>query len=300
MTEPTSERPGASARAIQHHYDVSNEFFALWLDETMTYSCALWEGLEDRSDLATAQRRKIDHHVRAAGAASAGAVLDVGCGWGSVLRELVTARGVGRAVGLTLSAAQAEHVRSLDLPGVEVRLESWADHAPERPYDAVISIGAFEHFAGPDCSTGQKIQVYRDFFARCRSWLASHGRLSLQTIAYGTMQPEEASAFMQNEIFPQSDLPRLSEIVSAADGLFEIVSLRNDRIDYARTCDLWLARLRAGRAAALALVGEEVFARYEHYLKLSTVGFRMGRICLLRMAMRPIASDRARAITLNP
>ena len=301
MAAATPERPGASTEAIQHHYDISNEFYRLWLDDTTTYSCALWEGPQDESDLTTAQRRKIDYHIRAARAAHARAVLDIGCGWGSVLRELVTARGVTHATGLTLSEAQAGHVRAMNLPGVEVRLESWADHKPERPYDAIISIGAFEHFASPGYATEKKIEIYQDFFARCRSWLDTRGQLSLQTIAYATMRPDEASAFMQNEIFPQSDLPRLGEIVAASEGSFEIVSLRNDRLDYARTCELWLKRLRANRAAASALVGEQVFARYEQYLKLSAVGFRMGKICLLRLAMRalPLAGSARPAVVAS-
>jgi cyclopropane-fatty-acyl-phospholipid synthase len=286
MAAATPERPGASAEAIQHHYDISNEFYRIWLDETATYSCALWDGPGDASDLAAAQRRKIDYHIRAAGADHARAVLDIGCGWGSVLRELVTTHGVAHATGLTLSQAQASHVQAMNLPGVEVRLESWADHKPERPYDAIISIGAFEHFARPGYATEQKIAAYEAFFAHCRSWLDGRGQLSLQTIAYATMRPDEASAFMQDEIFPQSELPRLGEIVAASEGAFEIVSLRNDRLDYARTCELWLKRLRANRAAAIELVGDQVFARYEQYLKLSAVGFRMGKICLLRLAMR--------------
>ena len=89
------------------------------------------------------------------------------------------------AVGLTLSDAQAAHVQARKLPGVEVRTESWAKHQPAEPYDSIISIGAFEHFAPPSYPTEQKIEVYRDFFRRCRSWLTPKGRLSLQTIAYG-------------------------------------------------------------------------------------------------------------------
>jgi cyclopropane-fatty-acyl-phospholipid synthase len=285
----TTEGWGGSAAAIQHHYDVGNDFYALWLDETLSYSCALWEGPDDTSDLATAQRRKIDYHIRQSGAAGAKAVLDVGCGWGAVLRRLVEGQGVERAVGLTLSNAQAEHIQAHKLPGVEIRTESWVQHQPRTPYDAIISIGAFEHFAPPSYPVDQKIEVYRDFLRKCRSWLTRKGQLSLQTIAYGTLRPEEASAFMQQQIFPDSELPRLGEIVAAADGLFEIVSLRNDRLDYARTCEQWLRRLRDRRQEALALVGEEGVARYERYLKLSSVGFHMGKICLLRLTLKPIA-----------
>jgi len=102
------------------------------------------------------------------------------------------------------------------------------------------------------------------------------------------MRPDEASAFMQGQIFPDAELPRLSDIVAAATGIFEIVRLRNDRLDYARTCELWLAGLRARRSAGVALVGEETVRRYEQYLRLASVGFHMGKLDLLRVTFRPV------------
>jgi cyclopropane-fatty-acyl-phospholipid synthase len=286
----TAERDswGGSRAAIQHHYDLSNDFYALWLDETRTYSCALWQGPEDPADLASAQRSKIDHHVRESGAAGKRRVLDVGCGWGSTLRRLTSQHGVSEAVGLTLSDAQANFIEARQSEGVTVLRESWTTHQPVHPYDAVISVGAFEHFAKPTESVAERIAVYRSFFERVASWLVPGGRLSLQTIAYGTMRPEEASAFMQTEIFPDSELPRLGDIVAAAEGVMEIVAVRNDRLDYARTCDLWLQGLRANHAAALAMVGAEAVQRYQQYLKLATVGFRMGKLNLLRLTLRPV------------
>src|SRR5258705_13615220 len=101
----TGNDRGASAEAIQHHYDVGNDFYTLWLDETKTYSSALWE---DARTLEEAQLRKIDYHIRQARVEGAHRVLDIGCGWGSTLKRLVEHAGVEQAVGITLSNAQAD------------------------------------------------------------------------------------------------------------------------------------------------------------------------------------------------
>ena len=125
-----SER-GASAESIQHHYDVSNKFYSLWLDASMTYSCALWEN-ED-TNLTAAQMRKIDYLVSASGARGRPRVLDIGCGWGAAMHRLVAEHHVEHVTGLTLSEAQARHVEDLDDPRMEVRLQDWADFVPDEP-----------------------------------------------------------------------------------------------------------------------------------------------------------------------
>ena len=284
---------GGSADAVKYHYDVGREFYALWLDPTMAYSCALWEGDEAAGDetLESAQRRKFAFHLGHARAARAKAVLDIGCGWGGVVREAAGLPGVERVVGLTLSDDQAEYVRGFGLPNVDIRLESWVDHTPSGPYDSIISVGAFEHFAKPEDSIAEKIAVYRDFFERCRAWLAPGGRMSLQSIAYGSMRREDASAFINNEIFPAADLPTLGEIAQAAEGVLEIVETYNHRLHYARTMQAWASNLRRRREEAVALVGEEVTQRYERYLTQTAVGFYMGKIGLLRIALRPITKN---------
>ncbi|MEV0060827.1 class I SAM-dependent methyltransferase [Nocardia sp. NPDC050718] len=286
MTEVAdAARADAAAAAIRHHYDIGNAFYRLWLDESLSYSCAMPESPGDT--IGSAQDRKLRHHLSAVGADQAESVLDIGCGWGAVLARGSRTHGVPRLVGLTLSDEQAEHVRSLALPGVEVRTESWVHYRPESTFDGIISIGAFEHFARPDDTPAAKIAVYREFFTRCRDWLTADGTLSLQTIAYGNMRREQASTFMQQEIFPDADLPTLAEITAAADGIFEITSLTDDRLDYAWTCEQWARRLREHRAEAVTLVGAETVARYERYLKLSALGFRMGKLGLLRIVARP-------------
>ncbi len=289
---------GASPEAIQHHYDVGNDFYRLWLDESMSYSCALWDGAADT--LEAAQLRKIDYHVAQAQAAGAARVLDVGCGWGAVLRRLTAVHGVGRAVGLTLSREQEEWSLAAPDSRIEVRRESWVDHTPSEPYGAVISIGAFEHFARPEWSSEQQTQAYRRFFAQCHRWLKPRGRLSLQTIAYGTTSREESRtsanrSFLLEEIFPETELPTLESILAACDGLFEIVTLRNDRQDYALTCRRWFERLLSRQREATAAANEAVVARFVRYLKISSILFHEGYTNLLRIAFRRLDKPRPAA-----
>jgi cyclopropane-fatty-acyl-phospholipid synthase len=283
-----SDRTAEAASAIRHHYDVGGDFYRLWLDPTTTYSCALWEGDDDT--LEAAQERKLRYHLDAVHADRASALLDIGCGWGAILERASQRLAVERCVGLTLSDDQAAYVRDRAYPGVEVRTESWADYEPDAPFDAIISIGAFEHFATPDDTDEERVQVYRSFFERCRGWLTDGGALSLQTIAYANMSRSDASAFMQEEIFPNADLPTFADIAVAAEGIFEIRTVRNDRLHYARTCEAWAKGLRARREEATALVGPEVVERYLRYLKLSAMGFRMGKLSLLRLVFDPYRS----------
>jgi len=283
-----SDRISEAASAIRHHYDLGNDFYGLWLDPTLTYSCAMREGDDDT--LEAAQERKLRFHLDAIGADRARTVLDIGCGWGAILQRLAETHRVGRSVGLTLSEAQASFIQSQAYPGVEVRMDNWMRYEPDTTFDGIISIGAFEHFARPDDTPDDKIRVYREFFTRCRRWLNKGGVLSLQTIAYANMARENASEFMRQEIFPQADLPTLAEITAAAEGLFEVRSVHNGRLDYAWTCEQWARRLRQRRAEAVHIVGPDVVARYERYLKLSAIGFRMGKICLFRLVLRPFTN----------
>jgi cyclopropane-fatty-acyl-phospholipid synthase len=294
MNQNLDQMPGASSAAIQQHYDVGNEFYRLWLDDNLIYSAALWDERDEDDDLAAAQLRKLEYHARQARANGAGRVLDIGCGWGAMLRHLINRGGVGKAVGLTLSEAQAAWIRSLGLPQIEVRVESWAEHAPPQPYDAIISIGAFEHFARWGMTRQEKIAGYRSFFARCREWLRPGGWLSLQAIAYGQVADPETiralpvSRFLGTVIFPESDIPVISEVTEAMEGLFEVVRLRNDREHYARTSRIWLGNLRAHRQQAIDVVGEKMVAQYERYLSIWAQSFEAGTQALLRWTLRRI------------
>ncbi len=263
-----------------------DDFYALWLDRTMTYSCALWA---DGDTLEDAQIRKIDYLAAQAGAGGAARVLDIGCGWGGTLERLVRTHGVGHAVGLTLDRRQAARARQR-AARCEVRLEGWADHRPDARYDAILCAGAFEHIAGLELSREEKVAVYRDFFTRCRSWLRPGGRLCLETVAAGYPPdgPQAARDAMLTALtlFPGAQPPGLAEIHEASSGTLTCVRVRNDHDDYARTCRCWLERLLASGARAVALVGDETTADHERCLRASARLFEQGHASLLRFTFR--------------
>ncbi|MBT5031520.1 MAG: class I SAM-dependent methyltransferase [Proteobacteria bacterium] len=279
---------GASADAIEFHYGTGNDYFALWLGESMAYSCALWNSDDESQSLDDAQRAKIRYHCEQARAKDAQSVLDIGCGWGGVLQALVNDYGVTRAVGLTLSDSQLEWVNQLGSTKIEARLESWKDHDPDVQYDSIISIGAFEHFAKLGLSEKEKVKIYREFFTRCHGWLGARGWMSLQTVAYGNSLPKDFDQFIAKEIFPETDTPRLVEIAAGAEYLFEVVALRNDRDDYRRTLRAWFSRLKENRVQAVELKGEEEVQRFEQYLRLMAYMFEVGGLDLHRITLRKI------------
>ena len=271
---------GASQAAIEHHYDVGREFYQLWLDRRMVYSCAYWPGDID-GDLETAQVAKLDWHASAARVDGTARVLDVGCGWGATLAYLTTERNVGHVTGLTLSTDQAGYIND-NQPEADVRLEDWRDHDPQGPYDAIISIGAFEHFARQELSTDERRNVYSTFFARCASWLPVEGRLSLQTIGYEDYAPTDkpVSSFFAEEVFPESTLPYLSDIVVSAEPWFRVLGLSSHGDQYSQTLKLWQEHLEAHKDAATALVGRATYRHYVRYLRLSRAMFER-RVCTL-------------------
>jgi cyclopropane-fatty-acyl-phospholipid synthase len=277
-------RAGASPGAIIAHYDVGNEFFRLWIGPDLIYSCALFEGDDD---LERAQLRKLDHHIEAAGAVGASRVLEVGCGWGALMRRMVTHAGVKHVVGLTLSPSQASWVRQIAVPGMEVREEDWRDHKPDKPYDAVISCAAFEAFAHYGISPSEKLKAYQDFFSFCHRMLVDGGRLSIQTIAYTRPLeyiPPFVEKFQTEKIFPESELPLVWEPIAAAQEYFDLLALRNDGDHYYRTLRMWDHNLAARYDEAVAMVGEQVAQDFRQYLRFSAGAFKLGRFSLLRMS----------------
>jgi cyclopropane-fatty-acyl-phospholipid synthase len=292
VADPPSGEVGASAAAVRSHYDVSNEFYALWLGPTMAYSSGLWPSGDDPlADLDAAHRRKVDffarHVVRSPGAE----VLDVGCGWGFNLRRLVEAHQLRRGVGLTLSAAQSAFVAAHEVPGTEVRLEAWADHRPVRPYDGILSYGAFEHFARDGTTSAERVRAYRSFFARCFEWLREGGRVGLETIAHDGA-PDTASPRGRGPLgdfvlglFPESICPHLCELVLGFEPYFELEVLRSDPDDFARTFRLWHLALRASEALAESLVGAETTRRFRRYLASSEIQFRTRTLTNYRVVL---------------
>lgn len=285
----TTDR-GASAESIQHHYDVSDAFYSLWLDESMTYSCGLWQTNDD--SLSAAQTRKIDYLASLAGARGRKRVLDIGCGWGSAMQRLVAAHDVEHVTGLTLSEAQARHIEELDDSRLQVRVQDWADFVPDEPYDALISVGAMEHFVKFGWERSRKVAAYRAFFEKCHEALKPGAGMALQTIGKGSVALDEQglkdTLFIVQHIFPESDLPRLAEIVHASEKLFEVRSVVNHREHYARTCAAWLDRLQANMDEAVEITGREKAEAYETYLKACVRQFEQGHANLYRLSLRRV------------
>jgi cyclopropane-fatty-acyl-phospholipid synthase len=276
-TQRPLSRTGASPEAIKSHYDMGEDFFRLVLDPDLIYSCALFEG---QDDLVSAQTRKLDHHIAAANAKGAKRVLDLGCGWGAMLRRLIDHAGVTEAVGLTLSTSQAQWIREHSRPGIKVIEQDWRDHAPDEPYDAIISIGAFEHFVQKNLEPARKLAAYREFFDFCAKMLKPDGQLSLQTIAY--TEPTRLHPILE-QTFPESDLPLVWEPIAAAEGTFRLIAARDDGMHYFKTLNLWEKNLLKNYDEAVKIAGEAAVTEFRRYLRLSGIGFKH-RICgLLRM-----------------
>jgi cyclopropane-fatty-acyl-phospholipid synthase len=287
--EPTAYS-GAGSSEIQFHYDIGNEFFFLWLDETRTYSSALFSSASDT--LEQAQVRKLDHLIEGARAQGARRVLDIGCGWGSGLQRLVDQHGVDHALGITLSETQVEYISNWSDPRCEARVENWVDHEPAEPYGAILAIGVIEHAVSIGSSSATRTSTYRGFFERCHDWLVPGGRVALQVLCKGEVPLDRAGRrevrFFTSEALPKTDQPWPVELFEASGGLFETVALRNDRLSYARTVMEWYARLQQRRAEAVALVGEEAVERYERLFTLSARHFSLGFAGLLHVVFEAI------------
>jgi cyclopropane-fatty-acyl-phospholipid synthase len=293
MSSPKHHPPrGATSEDIEAHYDLGNDFYGLWLDEELSYSCALWDFDDPTDTLEQAQTRKLEYHIERANVSDGGRILDVGCGWGSLLRALNGSATRSQATGLTLSRAQADWILRDPIPSTDVRIESWFDHAPTEPYDGIISIGAFEHFADPSMDTKAKVNLYRDFFSRCSQWLVPGGRMSLQTIAYGICDESTRNRLsaMSSLVFPGSELPTLEEIVSASEGLFKLISLRDDSPHYAKTCQAWRTRLRKQLGAAEEKVGRDTARGFFNYLAFAGASFTVGNTVLYRITLEKPAT----------
>ncbi|MCW3465040.1 class I SAM-dependent methyltransferase [Chitinophaga nivalis] len=285
---------GASMEAIQYHYDVSNDFYRFFLDTEMSYSCALWYTGQESLDVA--QQQKIDYHIDnlELNPAAASRVLDIGCGWGAVMRRVKQRYALSTVTGITLSDAQVQHIDTLNLTDITATLENWQDHqAAKGTYDGIISVGAFEHFATPEASQEEKIQGYRNFFTSCYQWLKPSGIISLQTIGAGNMKREDLHHFFATEIFPESDLPRLADIATASTFLFEIVSVRNDREMYANTLREWLKNLQGNKQTVVNTFGTDLFKKYEKYFSLLILAFDVYKsMDLYRIKLRKIDKPR--------
>ena len=272
---------GASAAAIRHHYDAGNLFFAGFLGPSMTYSAALWT----RQDmtLEDAQVAKLDWHLDWADAGPHGRLLDIGCGWGSLMRRAVVRRPGAEAHGLTLSREQAGWIEAQANPRVTAHLTGWQEFDLTQSFDAIISIGALEHFAQPGVGAGQKLATYKAFFRRCAQLLGSGARLSLQSIAWRSPARGREDELLPQDFFPESDLPYRDEILLAAAAEFELCEEQNRREDYVRTLLAWVRNIHDARDEIERRGQTQMARRYRRHFLAFAKGFETGILDLLRL-----------------
>lgn len=267
---------------VQAHYDLSDDFFALFLDPSRTYSCAYFE--PENLTLEQAQQAKIDLALGKLGLQPGMTLLDVGCGWGSTLKRALEHYDVN-VIGLTLSKNQFTHVTKLldsteSSRTHEVRLAGWEEF--DGAVDRIVSIGAFEHFGH---------ERYASFFEMAHRILPVDGKMLLHTIV--SFHPEELKRrgvpllmsrvrfmhFMLTEIFPGGRLPSVPMVDQhAAQAGFRVTRHQALQLHYARTLDCWAENLVAHRDEAISLQSQEVYDRYIKYLTGCADAFREGWI----------------------
>jgi cyclopropane-fatty-acyl-phospholipid synthase len=264
----------------QSIYDVSDEFFALFLDPTMAYTCAYFE--RDDMTLEEASNAKFDLALGKLNLEPGMTVLDIGCGWGGALVRAIEKYDVN-VIGITLSRNQFEYSKAklAKIPTertVEVRLQGWEEF--EDKVDRIVTIGAFEAF---------KMERYAAFFDRAFNALPDDGRMLLHTILTYTqaqqfergvsitMRDIRFARFIGTEIFPGGQLPAQEDIFKfAGDAGFSVERVQLLQEHYERTLNIWAANLEANREKAIEIQSEAMYDKYMHYLTGCENFFRKG------------------------
>jgi cyclopropane-fatty-acyl-phospholipid synthase len=250
------------AADVRYHYDVSNAFYAAWLDPAMVYSCAYFEN--GNETLAEAQTKKIDHILRKIDLRPGHSLLDIGCGWGALAIRAAQRHGA-RCVGITLSENQAALAREQVARAgmghlVEIRLEDYRDVRGK--FDRITSVGMFEHVG---------VRHLAAYFARMRALLAddglalNHGLTTTNTRRHGA--PFGGGKFIQRYVFPHGELAHLGTVLTAMqEGGLEARDVENLRRHYQRTCELWSERFEAQADAIKLLTDAKKFRIWQVYL----------------------------------
>jgi cyclopropane-fatty-acyl-phospholipid synthase len=279
------------AEAIAYHYDVSNDFYRLWLDENMVYSCAYFRSPDD--SLEQAQLAKIDHILTKLRLEPGQRLLDVGCGWGALVVRAAQRYGA-RCVGITLSRNQCELARERVAAAgladrVEIRLQDYRD--VNETFDRIVSVGMLEHVG---------LKNLRGYFARTRELLADGG-ITLQHGITST-DPDSAESpfgggeFIERYVFPHGELPHIGFLLKemTAAGL-EATDVENLRRHYALTARHWSRRFEQNGARLRALAGERRYRIWRAYLAGCAHGFEQDWI-----ALHQVLAVKAGGPGLNP
>ncbi|WP_051276288.1 class I SAM-dependent methyltransferase [Marmoricola sp. URHB0036] len=273
MVEGLRHSPERDGKVIQHHYDVSNRFYEMVLGPSMTYTCAVFEKEDDT--LEQAQWNKYDLVARKLDLQQGQRLLDVGCGWGGMVRHAAREYGV-RALGVTLSREQAvwaqEKIKEEGLDHLaEVRHLDYRK-VPETGFDAVSSIGLTEHIG---------IDNYRFYFSYLRDKLLPHGRLLNHCITRPDNKPTATGAFIDRYVFPDGELTGSGKIiVEAQNAGLEVQHEENFRVHYAKTLAGWCHNLEENWDECVAEVGEGTARVWGLYMAGSRMGFERNEIQL--------------------
>ena len=262
--------------AVRHHYDVSNEFYRLVLGPTMVYSCAYFASPRDSLD--DAQERKLDVICRKLRLAAGERLLDVGCGWGSLVIHAAKRFGA-RAVGVTLSEPQAELARArIHEAGMEhrckVRVQDYRE-VDDGPYDKIASVGMYEHVGAARLD---------EYMRRLRDLVRPGGLVLNHGIVRPAPGPRRRDTFIWRYVFPDGELHSAGGVVESMEraGL-ELRDAESLREHYALTLRRWVANLAASREAAIAEAGEERERIWRLYMTGSALAFERGDISVQQL-----------------
>lgn len=281
--------------AIQYHYDVGNDFYSLWLDRNMQYSCGYFPtGTED---LDTAQEHKMEHICRKLRLQPGERLLDIGCGWGGLARYAANNYGVN-VLGVTLSKNQKAYAdEQIARAGLQVRiaigLKDYRDLGDES-FDKIVSVGMFEH-VGRSHLPEYFAQVYR--LLKPGGLFLNHGisrRAGTGEDRQGFVQQRifGRGAFLQCYIFPDAELIPVGDVnVMAESAGFEVRDVENLREHYAITLRNWVNRLAARRAEALKVSDEVTYRTWRLYMSASAYGFESGNVNVNQTLLAKMTPD---------
>jgi cyclopropane-fatty-acyl-phospholipid synthase len=271
---------GRDRRAVRHHYDVSNEYFSLFLDDSMTYSCAIFS--RGAKTLEEAQFVKRELVCTKLGLQAGERLLDVGCGWGAFAVHAAVEHGV-HVTGITLSEPQAQRARQRAQEAgvadrVEIKVMDWRELDVAEPFDAIASIGMVEHVGSVNID---------DYAGRLHGLLRPGGRLLNHGIARLRHGDAEAGPFSERYVFPDAAPLHLSRVSFALEQAnLEITHVEGFRSDYAETLRHWASRFDDNLPRAIELGGEERVRVWRLYLRTARRGFETGFLSIFQVVAR--------------